>query len=132
MFLTMVSALLGGGVLAFVQFLINRYDKKQAKTSNIMIRLDNIDNALKAVEDVLQKQIQFNRAAGADRVVCLGKKYIERGYIGYNEWAIYRAEFEAYEKIGGNGTARVIFDEVVALERIDDKDIYQYEKENEK
>ena len=45
---------------------------------------------------------------------------------------VYRAEFEAYEKIGGNGTAKVIFDEVVALERIDDKDIYQYEKENEK
>ena len=85
MFLTIFSALLSGGVLAFVQFLINRYDKKQTKTSNIMVRLDNIDNALKAVEDVLQKQIQFNRAAGADRVVCLGKKYIERGYIGYNE-----------------------------------------------
>lgn len=132
MFLTTVSVLLGGGVLAFVQFLINRYDKNQAKTSNIMIRLNNIDNALKAVEDVLQKQIRFNRAVGADRVVCLGKKYIERGVIGFNEWAIYRAEFDAYEKIGGDDIAKVIFNEVVALERIDDKDIYQYEKENEK
>ena len=127
-----LSVMLGGWVLAFLQFLINRHDKKKARSSNVLVRLDRIDNSLDAVKSTLEKQTNYNRASGADRVSWLGKKYIERGYIGYTEWALYKAEFDAYVALGGNGTARVIFDEVKELGRIDDKDICQYEKENRK
>lgn len=119
-------------MLAFVQFLISRHDKKKAKSTNIMVRLDNIDQSLSTVKDTLQAHTNYNRASGADRVSWLGKKYIDRGCVGFIEWALYKAEFDAYAALGGNGTTKVIFDEVKQLERIDDKDIYQYEKESEK
>ena len=121
--LTTISVMLGGGVLAFLQFLINRHDKKKARSSNVLVRLDRIDNSLDAVKSTLDKQMEFNRASGADRVSWLGRKYIKRGCIGFNEWALYKAEFDAYERIGGNGTAKVIFEEVKSLDRIDDQDI---------
>ena len=48
-----------------------------------------------------------------DRIVYLGMRYIERGYITQDEYEnLYEYLYKPYEKLGGNGSARRIMDEV--------------------
>ena len=51
-----------------------------------------------------------------DRVLCLGMKYIERGYITQDEYEnLYEYLYKPYEKLGGNGSAKRIMKEVEKL-----------------
>ncbi|MBR3236999.1 MAG: hypothetical protein IKF99_01025 [Oscillospiraceae bacterium] len=53
---------------------------------------------------------------GHDRIVWLGLKYIERGYITQDEYEnLFKWLYEPYEKMGGNGSAKRIMDEVRKL-----------------
>ena len=53
---------------------------------------------------------------GHDRIVYLGLKYIERGYVTQDEYEnLTKWLYEPYEKMGGNGSARRIMDEVRKL-----------------
>lgn len=53
---------------------------------------------------------------GHDRVVYLGMTYIERGYITSDEYEnLYEYLYKPYEKIGGNGSAKRIMNEVNKL-----------------
>lgn len=48
-----------------------------------------------------------------DRIVYLGMCYIERGYITQDEYEnLYEYLYKPYEKLGGNGSAMRIMDEV--------------------
>ena len=54
---------------------------------------------------------------GHDRIVYLGLKYIERGWITQDEYENLRDYlYEPYRKLGGNGTAEKIMKEVEKLE----------------
>ena len=51
-----------------------------------------------------------------DRIMYLGMKYIERGYVIQDEYENLRTYlFEPYEKLGGNGSAKRIMQEVDRL-----------------
>lgn len=51
-----------------------------------------------------------------DRVMSLGIMYIERGYITHDEYENLRIYlYEPYEKLGGNGSAKRIMQEVDKL-----------------
>lgn len=51
-----------------------------------------------------------------DRIMCLGMSYIERGYITQDEYENLKVYlFEPYEKLGGNGSAKRIMQEVDKL-----------------
>ena len=53
---------------------------------------------------------------GHDRIVYLGLKYIERGYITVDEYEnLYEYLYKPYEKMGGNGSAARIMEEVKKL-----------------
>jgi len=53
---------------------------------------------------------------GHDRVVYLGMKYIERGYITRDEYEnLHDYLYEPYHKMGGNGSAERVMDEVKKL-----------------
>ena len=53
---------------------------------------------------------------GHDRIVWLGLKYIERGWITQDEYEnLSKWLYEPYEKMGGNGSAKRIMDEVRKL-----------------
>ncbi len=53
---------------------------------------------------------------GHDRIVYLGMTYIERGYITRDEYEnLYEYLYKPYEKMGGNGSARRIMNEVNKL-----------------
>lgn len=51
-----------------------------------------------------------------DRITYLGVKYIERGYISQDEYEnLYEYLYKPYEKLGGNGSAKRIMEEVNKL-----------------
>ena len=51
-----------------------------------------------------------------DRIMYLGMSYIERGYIKQDEYVNLKVYlFEPYEKLGGNGSAKKIMQEVDKL-----------------
>lgn len=53
---------------------------------------------------------------GHDRIMCLGMKYIERGYITRDEYEnLYEYLYKPYSEIGGNGSAKRIMGEVDKL-----------------
>ena len=54
---------------------------------------------------------------GHDRIVFLGMQYIERGYITSDEYEnLYEYLYKPYKKMGGNGSAERIMNEVNRLE----------------
>ena len=58
---------------------------------------------------------------GHDRIMFLGMKYIERGFITQSEYEnLYKYLFEPYKKMGGNGTAERLMKEVDKLEIVHD------------
>lgn len=53
---------------------------------------------------------------GHDRIMYLGMTYIERGYITSDEYEnLYEYLYKPYEKMGGNGSAKRIMNEVNKL-----------------
>lgn len=53
---------------------------------------------------------------GHDRIMWLGMKYIEQGYITSDEYEnLHQYLYKPYEKMGGNGSAKRIMDEVNKL-----------------
>lgn len=51
-----------------------------------------------------------------DRIVYLGLRYIERGYVTQDEFEnLHDYLFTPYEKMGGNGSAKRVMDEVRKL-----------------
>lgn len=51
-----------------------------------------------------------------DRIMYLGTSYIERGYITYDEYEnLYEYLYKPYKKMGGNGSAKHVMDEVNKL-----------------
>ena len=53
---------------------------------------------------------------GHDRIMYLGMAYIERGYITSDEYEnLYEYLYKPYEKMGGNGSAKRVMNEVNKL-----------------
>lgn len=51
-----------------------------------------------------------------DRIMCLGMRYIERGWISQDEYEnLYEYLYKPYEKMGGNGSAKRVMTEVNKL-----------------
>lgn len=53
---SLVSILIGGGILTFVQFLISRHDAKHDKNKTILERLDALDNKVGKIESSLDER----------------------------------------------------------------------------
>lgn len=53
---------------------------------------------------------------GHDRIMYLGMSYIERGYVTSDEYEnLYEYLYKPYEKMGGNGSAERVMNEVNKL-----------------
>lgn len=83
-----LSVFASSGFWAFLQYIMNKKDTK----TEMLIGL------------------------GHDRVVYLGTKYLERGYITPAEYEnLHDYLYKPYEKMGGNGSAKRIMEEVKKL-----------------
>jgi hypothetical protein len=87
--LTVVSAVLASS--GFWAFLQKRSEKKDVKTEMLI-------------------------GLAHDRIVYLGMLYIDRGWVTKDEYEnLYDYLYKPYEKMGGNGSAKRIMDEVNKL-----------------
>ena len=84
------------GLWALILYLVQRKDKKKDK------------------EDTeLKNQSQMLLGLGHDRIIYLGTKYIEDGYVTEDEFEnLNKYLYEPYKALGGNGTAEKIMDDV--------------------
>lgn len=97
--ITIITAIIAGvfssGMFQLIIFLIQRHDSKNGKKS--------------AESDMLL-------GLGHDRIVFLGEQYIQRGFISRDEYEnLHDYLYKPYQKLGGNGTAERIMDEVGKL-----------------
>lgn len=89
MVMTVICAVIASS--GFWAFLQNRRDKKDVKTQMLV-------------------------GLAHDRIISLGMKYIDRGYITQDEYEnLYEYLYKPYEKLGGNGSAKRIMQEVNKL-----------------
>ena len=89
MVVTIVTATLASSGLW--TYIMKRNDKKDAKTKMLV-------------------------GLGHDRIVCLGLKYISRGYITRDEYEnLYDYLYVPYAALGGNGSAKHVMDDVNKL-----------------
>lgn len=83
-----VAVMASGGFWAFITKLLERKDVK----TRVLIGL------------------------GHDRIMYLGGEYIKRGYISPDEYEnLHEYLYKPYEKLGGNGSAKRIMNEVEKL-----------------
>lgn len=87
------------GLWGLILYLVQRKDTKKDK------------------EDVgLKHQSQMLLGLGHDRIIYLGTKYIEDGFVTEDEFEnLNKYLYEPYKKLGGNGTAEKIMDDVRSL-----------------
>lgn len=61
-------------------------------------------------------QAQMLVGLGHDRIISLGMKYIERGWITHDEYEnLHDYLYNPYNKLGGNGSAKRVIEEVQKL-----------------
>lgn len=98
--LTIFLATLGSsGLWTLVLYFVQRKDKKRDKE-----------------DEELCNQSQMLLGLGHDRIVYLGKKYIEKGSVTDAEFEnLNKYLYEPYLKLGGNGTAEKIMNDVKKL-----------------
>lgn len=94
-----IAALITGatssGICSLIAFFIQRHDRKK-------------DTRLDEAKMIL--------GLGHDRIVYLGSRYIERGWITQDEYEnLHDYLYLPYSKLGGNGTAERVMQEVKAL-----------------
>ena len=71
---------------------------------------------IQRVLDRKDARTQMIVGLGHDRIIYLGLKYIERGYITQDEYEnLTKWLYEPYEKLGGNGSAKRVMLEVNKL-----------------
>lgn len=89
MTMTVICAVIASS--GFWAFLQNRRDKKDVKTQMLV-------------------------GLAHDRIISLGMQYIDRGFITQDEYEnLYEYLYKPYEKLGGNGSAKRIMQEVNKL-----------------
>lgn len=50
-----------------------------------------------------------------NQLITLGREYMKRGYVTMDEYEEYESEYQVYSRLGGNGLARRIFEQVNEL-----------------
>lgn len=129
----LVAVLTGSGVaaiLTFVQYLISRHDDKQDKKNGVQAELSKhgaqLDNLIKSVQkgndeqqrthDQLKTQGTAIAGLEHDRIIHIGKGYIQQGHISLEDYDdIKKYLYDPYKALGGNGTAEDVMDRLKSL-----------------
>ena len=98
--ITVIGAVFASqGLWALVLYLVQRKDKKKDKEGEEM-----------------GNQSAMLLGLGHDRIVYLGGEYIKKGFVTEAEFEnLNKYLYEPYKKLGGNGTAEKIMEDVKSL-----------------
>lgn len=82
----------------------------------ILYLVQRKDNKKDKEDEILDNQSQMLLGLGHDRIIYLGAKYIEEGSISEDQFEnLNKYLYEPYKKLGGNGTAEKIMEDVKNL-----------------
>ena len=98
--ITVIGAVFASqGLWALVLYLVQRKDKKKDKEGEEM-----------------GNQSAMLLGLGHDRIIYLGGEYIKKGFVTEAEFEnLNKYLYEPYKKLGGNGTAEKIMEDVKSL-----------------
>lgn len=72
---------------------------------------------IQRLNDKKDLRTQMLIGLGHDRIISLGMRYIERGYITQDEYEnLYNYLYKPYEAMGGNGSAQQVMEKVKRLD----------------
>lgn len=97
---TLISTLLGGSFMSFVQFLVTRHDERNRQ----LIPVERFNQLV----SLTLAQVQA-------RLVLRGDEFSRRGSLTARERAMYREIYEKYHDLGGNHYAEDVYKEVMTL-----------------
>ena len=61
-------------------------------------------------------RIELLKGLAHDRIIHVGRNYVKRGWISYDEYEDFMVYlYEPYEKLGGNGLAEKVIEDVKKL-----------------
>lgn len=137
---TLLTVLLSGGFLTFLQFMINRYDSKHNKIKELQDEFrkgladrenkgkERYDEHKEAIEELRKAMLTLSTSAqetqkltsamselvvglGQDKIIYLTDKYRNRGGITLKEKAGLESIYIPYhDKLKGNGYGKIGFD----------------------
>ena len=122
-FTTLIGVLLGGGVLAFIQFLITRHDSKHDKMEEVNKSIRALSEDVKERFDVLDRKIDTVDAKGDERFAVSSRVRIlrfedelqEKRKHSKDSWDqamadidYYEAYCQAHPKFKNNQTAATV------------------------
>lgn len=94
----------------------DRAEEKADKTEALTETLNGLQEQLKTLKDSDKAQSEALRLILLDRVLYLGKGYIDKGEITYDDRRRFHAMHKCYHSgLGGNGDADLIVEGVDAL-----------------
>lgn len=94
----------------------DRAEEKADKTKELTETLNGLQEQLKTLKDSDKAQSEALRLILLDRVLYLGKGYIDKGEITYDDRRRFHAMHKCYHTgLGGNGDADIIVEGVDAL-----------------
>ena len=101
-----IVAIIGSNALfAFIQFLINRHDRKKEKQSN----------ETKGMRDMIL-------GLGHDKLLYLTDKFAERGGITQKERRNLKYLYDPYTRLGGNGDCEIGYKTCEKLQTLTDEE----------
>jgi hypothetical protein len=122
-FTTLIGVLLGGGVLAFIQFLITRHDSKHDKVEEVNKSIQALSEKVKERFDVLDRKIDTVDTKGDERFAVSSRVRIlrfedelqEKRKHSKDSWDqamadidYYEAYCQAHPKFKNNQTAATV------------------------
>lgn len=104
--ITLITALTTGGTLSFIQYLITRSDKKkETATTTCLVMQERHEQAFHDMENRIDKLTAICTGLAYDRIIHVGERYLERGYITIDEREDFRKYlWSPYHNAGGNGS----------------------------
>lgn len=118
-----VAVFASTGFWSFLSSRFQRRDKKkdttddlQKKDTEIEGEIDDLKEAIEALQSLNTLQSEMLRGIGHDRIIFLGEHYLRQKYITPEEYEnLHDYLYKPYRALGGNGTAEKIMNEVMRL-----------------
>lgn len=104
-FQTILVALIGGGVVGFLQFLIQRHDAKKDKNKEILVAIEKLDWKMqdieKSIKKVDEKAESYNAVSTRVRILRFEDELQEGRMHSKDSWDSIIADCDTYDRYCG-------------------------------
>lgn len=114
-----VGAALVGGIFGVIMWILNRKAAKEDKAHNaVTANCIQRGEEIVALQKMVASLIVADRAILYDRIKCLAKSYIQKGWISVEEYEDLKRMHKVYhDELNGNGFLDALMADVDQLEK---------------